>query len=491
MVLCTEANPHGHKVQESCKQNCHLDHVTCSSSCRKQHTFNKFGFMDCSKNCKFTYSNCSDGCLPKGFSATPIVEAEPTTQSSVLTQHGGQTASSSTSVCLKACSAVSDACKVECKNDPSCLQECSNDYDGCVNDCGQNALKDRNGIASVANSTNSEKVSCMMGCSVENVDCMTECQTDISDSSCLTECTAELGECQKECHDRNPEIPAGQSPSVADPAKELTGASATGWIDPSNTVQQLPYSIHSTCTRQCSLERSKCEIECTSTDVSCKPECRVEYDECITECNQDYGQNAQTGLSIAADNSGKSDIGFSTSPKTTLGISSSSSSTSKSGAVVLDASAHSNPNTEIVIKTSEGNVNTSSSEPMGILKLLCLSSCGIERRSCLEECKMGTPEVGCTTECYDEYKECVVDCKGEEIERQIETLETEKKKLEEKLEKEKEKLEEKLEREENLKKNLEMASNSYKTFSLKDIAKDQGENYDYYDSESSSESNES
>ena len=71
-------------------------------------------------------------------------------------QHGGQTASSSTKVCIKACSAVSDACKVECENDPSCLQECSNDYDGCVNDCGQNTLKDRNGIASVANSTNSE-----------------------------------------------------------------------------------------------------------------------------------------------------------------------------------------------------------------------------------------------------------------------------------------------------------------------------------------------
>ena len=103
------------------------------------------------------------------------------TQSSVLTQHGVQTASSSTTVCIKACSAVSDACKVECENDPSCLQECSIDYDECVNDCGQNALKDRNFIASVANSTNSEKDSCMMECSVEKIDCIIKCQTDISE----------------------------------------------------------------------------------------------------------------------------------------------------------------------------------------------------------------------------------------------------------------------------------------------------------------------
>ena len=80
IVLCTEANAHGHNLQESCKQNCHLDHDICSSSCRKQHTFNKFEFF--------------------GFSVTPIEEAEAMTQSSVLTQHGVQTASSSTMVCV-------------------------------------------------------------------------------------------------------------------------------------------------------------------------------------------------------------------------------------------------------------------------------------------------------------------------------------------------------------------------------------------------------
>ena len=50
-------------------------------------------------------------------------------------QHGGQTASSSTKVCIKVCSTFSDVCRVECENDPSCLQEYSNDYDECVNDC--------------------------------------------------------------------------------------------------------------------------------------------------------------------------------------------------------------------------------------------------------------------------------------------------------------------------------------------------------------------
>ena len=116
-------------------------------------------------------------------------------------QHGGQTASSSFKVCIKACSAVSDACKVECENDPSCLQECSNHYDGCVNHFGQNTLKDRNGIASVAYSTNSETFYCLMGCAEENRPCFLKCQWAISDMSCHTECRAELVGCEKECYE--------------------------------------------------------------------------------------------------------------------------------------------------------------------------------------------------------------------------------------------------------------------------------------------------
>lgn len=150
-----------------------------------------------------------------------------------------------------------------------------------------------------------------------------------------------------------------------------------------------------------------------------------------------------------------------------MGISASTSSSSMSGAVVLKAAAASDLKTEVVIQTSNGQVKTTSAKPMSMLKLLCLSSCVIERKSCLNECKIGTPEAGCSTECYDEYKECVDDCKEDEIERE-----------QEKLEKEKEKLE----------KQQEKATKAYE-FSFNNIKKDEGEDYDY-DYESSSESNE-
>lgn len=502
VFLCAEGMPVGHKMPEACQKNCHLDHVTCSSTCRKQHTYNKFGFLDCSKNCKFTYSNCSDGCVPNGFSETPIVEAT-TKAAGTIDQQQGQlttTPASPTSVCLRACSAVSGACQVECKNDPQdpdCVTECSADYDECVQDCGANALKVANGQSVIASSTNSQKVTCMMGCSVENVECMTECQTDVTDSSCLTECTAELGECQKECNDRHPEVtPAVDVANTVNAVKveflpgtatnnaqsgsysfyvdqtqtnnqDVKQSTLTDWVNPSNTAPEQSYTLHSICIRQCSLERSKCEIECSATEISCKSECKVEYDECVTECNQDYPQNVQIGQTNLAYNSGKSDIGFGSSPKPSMGISASTSSSSKSGAVVLQAAAATDLKTEVVIQTSNGQVKTTSDKPMSMLKLLCLSSCVIERKSCLNECKTGTPEAGCSTECYDEYKECVDECKEDEIERE-----------QEKLEKEKEKLE----------KQQEKASKAYE-FSFNNIEKDQGEDYDY-DYDSSSESNE-
>lgn len=55
---------------------------------------------------------------------------------------------------------------------------------------------------------------------------------------------------------------------------------------------------------------------------------------------------------------------------------------------------------------------------MSMLKLFCLLLCVIERKRCLNECKIGIFEVGCLIECYDEYKECVDECKEDEIERE-------------------------------------------------------------------------
>ncbi|XP_061176619.1 uncharacterized protein LOC133185438 [Saccostrea echinata] len=443
VVFSTEASLH--KTPEHCEKTCHLDHVGCSSTCRKQHMGNRNGFLDCSKTCKFTYSACSEGCLPKGFSNTPIVEAGVTTQATIPDISTAKT--SPTSVCLKACSVVRTGCQNECNQDPEpgCLPECTTDYDDCVQECGTSAVESSNIQTTATNSTNQQKRTCLVQCSIENVECMVGCQTDVTDTSCLTECPAELAECQKECNDQYPETNAagGSTTNTVDtvqveimkgtqenaaqtgkynvyteqvPAAKRNSQQSTdvNWVDPSNTNQVQPYSIHSTCVKLCATEQSGCQSECAATDPSCRTECTLEYDECITECNQDYGQNKMGQIS------GKSNSAVGIAQRTgSISI----SSAPKAGTVAASAATTPKPNAELVIQTVTGEIKTSASKPMSMLKLLCLSSCVITRNSCLADCKIGTPEVGCSTECYEDNTECITDCNKEEIERQKEKLE--------------------------------------------------------------------
>ncbi|XP_062567982.1 uncharacterized protein LOC134230235 [Saccostrea cucullata] len=439
VALSTEVSLH--TSPDHCKKSCHLDHVGCSSTCRKQHLLNRNGFLDCSKTCKFTYSSCSEGCLPKGFSNTPIVEAGVTTQATV--SEVSTTKPSPTSVCLKACSVVRTGCQNECNQDPEpgCLPECTTDYDECVQGCGTTAVQSSNVQTTATNSTNQQKVTCLVQCSIENVECMVDCQTDVTDTSCLTECPAELAECQKECNDQYPDANAAAGSTTntldtvqIDVVKETQGntpqtgnynvytkqASAANWnsqqstnvnwVDPSNTNQGQPYSIHSICVRLCSTERSSCQSECAATDPSCQTKCTLEYDECVSECNQDYGQQKTGAIS------GKSNTGLEISQNTR---SISTPSIQKAKTVV----ATPKPKAELIIQTISGEIKTSASKPMSMLKLLCLSSCVITRNSCLSDCKIGKPEVGCSTECYEDNTECVADCNKEEVERQKDKLE--------------------------------------------------------------------
>lgn len=418
-----------------------------------------------------------------------MVEYKTTSKATVGVSHVPQepqqatTTALPTSICLRACSTIRTACKNECANEPSdvgCLPECTSDYDECVQECGTVAVQSGNEQTAATNSNNQEKVSCMMECSVENVDCMVECQTDVTDTSCLPECTAELSECQKECNDNFPDTNANtavNAATVADPIQIeiLTGTkgnnaqtgnynvytaqtlssktdaiqatdNSAGWVDPSGNVQTQSYSIHSTCVRQCSTEQSDCEGECLTTDPSCRNECKLEYDDCVIECNEDFGHTTSNAVNSQILPS------FRSTPNTVTGNASPSINN-----VIAQPVASTNSKTEVVIKTGEGQVRTSTTKQTSILKILCLSSSVIERRSCLEECKIGTPETGCTTECYEDYKENVAECKEEEIERQ----------------------------EENAEKEQEKESENNK---LSDNKQDQEEDYE---SDSSSESNES
>jgi hypothetical protein len=333
-----------------------------------------------------------------------------------------------------------------------------------VQECGNNAVQAGNGIAAAANSTNQQKVSCMMECSVENVDCMVECQTDVTDTSCLPECTTELSECQKECNDHFPEInanTAGHAGTVSDPvqvhilvgdgknaqtgnyniyttktlssntnAKQGAGNSV-GWVNPtgvahtqsgstSNTVAlnaspsvnnaadaksvgaASPKTeivlnagegqIQTSSSKQTSVLKNLCLSSKAIERRSCLEECKIGVPEpgCTTECYQEYNEN------VAECN--KEEL-----------------ERQQENAAVQQMNAP-----EIVIKTNGGQSQTSSTTQTSLLKKLCLSSKAIERRSCLEECKIGTPEVGCTTECYQEYNENVAECNKEELERQQE-----------------------------------------------------------------------